>query len=265
MLSCRAILRNADGATVVFADPVDVQAQAPEIPAVILSQYGGTWFDPSDTATLFVERTGASATTPASINGPVGTMLDKHGTRHATAPSDAARPILRQSGGLHYLEFDGVDDCFAYDGTGLVGIDFTLVTGILQRTSPGFERVLGGTASAPNQNMHCGWLNDVGWLFNFWGNDLELNTGGTFWTPSPYVFTHRLHSSGRAVRRNGVQIVAGTNATKLSAYPGAHIGRAWTSGYPDMNFYGHVAVEAQLGTGDMEALEGWMSAKAGIA
>jgi hypothetical protein len=69
------------------------------------------WLEPSDLGTLFQERTGASATTPSEVDGVVGTMLDKSGNgHHFVAPSDDARPLLRNSGSLYWLEFDGVDD-----------------------------------------------------------------------------------------------------------------------------------------------------------
>lgn len=68
-------------------------------------------YDISDLSTLFVERTGASASTPASVDGVVGTVLDLSGNgNHAVAPSDEARPILRRNGSIYYLEWDEVDD-----------------------------------------------------------------------------------------------------------------------------------------------------------
>lgn len=76
-----------------------------------LSLFPYLWLDPSDLTTLFQERTGASATTPSVVDGVVGTILDKSGNaRHLVAPSDAARPLLKNSGALYWLEFDGVDD-----------------------------------------------------------------------------------------------------------------------------------------------------------
>lgn len=68
-------------------------------------------YDISDLSKLFEERTGASATTPASVDGVVGTALDLSGNgHHLTATSDAARPLLKSEGGRFWLEFDGVDD-----------------------------------------------------------------------------------------------------------------------------------------------------------
>lgn len=68
----------------------------------------GAWYDASDLSTLF---SNAAGTTPATVNGIVRHRRDKSGNGfHQTAPSDAASPILRTSGGLYWLEFDGVDD-----------------------------------------------------------------------------------------------------------------------------------------------------------
>lgn len=71
----------------------------------------GAWYDPSDLSTLFQD---AAGTTPVTTTGQsVRKILDKSGNgNHATAPSDAARPVLQIDGnGKYYLYFDGVDDC----------------------------------------------------------------------------------------------------------------------------------------------------------
>lgn len=73
---------------------------------------GGLW-DISVLSSLYVERTGGG-TTPASVDGVVGTIRDLSGNgNHMIAPSDGARAVLRQSGGISYLEADGVDDRYA--------------------------------------------------------------------------------------------------------------------------------------------------------
>jgi hypothetical protein len=68
----------------------------------------GAFYDPSDLSTVFTDTAG---TTPAVVGDPVARINDKSGRgNHATQSVLASRPILRQDGGLHYLEFDGVDD-----------------------------------------------------------------------------------------------------------------------------------------------------------
>jgi hypothetical protein len=66
------------------------------------------WYDPSDLSSMYQDSAG---TTPAAVDSPVGKILDKSGGgHHATQATSDSRPILRQSGGVYYLEFDGVDD-----------------------------------------------------------------------------------------------------------------------------------------------------------
>ena len=69
----------------------------------------GAFYDPSDLRTLFQDEAG---TTPVTDPGQtVGLMLDKSGNdNHATQPAAESRPVYQAGGGLHWLEFDGVDD-----------------------------------------------------------------------------------------------------------------------------------------------------------
>jgi hypothetical protein len=78
---------------------------APFNPADLFPASGG-WWDPSDLSTVWQDT---GATTPATVNGNVGRINDKSGNaNHLLTPLNP--PILRQSGQLYYLEFDGVDD-----------------------------------------------------------------------------------------------------------------------------------------------------------
>lgn len=68
-------------------------------PALFLSPAGPYY---SDLGTTLVTTDGSAVRRWADISG---------NGRHADAPSDAARPTLRVSGGRTWLDFDGVDDC----------------------------------------------------------------------------------------------------------------------------------------------------------
>lgn len=85
--------------------------------ALFASGEEGAWYDPSDLSTLFEE----DGTTPASVNGPVGKILDKSGNgNHLVQTTETKCPTLKLASGLYYLEFDGVDD-----GLQSADIDFT--------------------------------------------------------------------------------------------------------------------------------------------
>lgn len=73
----------------------------------------GVIYDFTNTSTMFQERTGASATTPSGVDGPIGTLKDlSPNNNYAIASTDAARPLSRQGVGAPnvYGDFDGVND-----------------------------------------------------------------------------------------------------------------------------------------------------------
>lgn len=103
------------------------------------------WLDPSDLSTLKQERTGASATTPSVVDGVVGSMLDKASGFWHIARSDAGRPILRSSGGLFWLEFDGVDDGMNQQGAiDTVGPPFDRISALRNPSAQSGVSLLGG-------------------------------------------------------------------------------------------------------------------------
>lgn len=83
----------------------------------------GAWYDPSDLTTMFQDRAG---TTPVTADGQtVGKILDKSGRgNHATAPSDAARPLYKTDGTYHWLQFDGVDDSLSTAAINFTGTHY---------------------------------------------------------------------------------------------------------------------------------------------
>ncbi len=71
---------------------------------------------------FYQERTGASATTPAGIGDPVGTVHDLITGVYATATGDTARPTLEvDSDGAFFLLFDGVNDFLVTSSINMTG------------------------------------------------------------------------------------------------------------------------------------------------
>ena len=65
----------------------------------------GVWLDVSDLSSMFQLSDG---TTAAAVDSPVGYIRDKSGNgNHAIQATSTRRPVLRETGGLYYLEFDG--------------------------------------------------------------------------------------------------------------------------------------------------------------
>ena len=74
------------------------RTSAPWSPAqLFLSGEQGVWYDPSDLTTMYTDRAGTTLVSPVGTvaDQPVGKISDKSpNLRAATAPSDAARPLL---------------------------------------------------------------------------------------------------------------------------------------------------------------------------
>jgi hypothetical protein len=116
-LGSTAINKAYLGATVLFSsgfDPVSLFAAGQE----------GVWYDPSDLTTLFQDSAEPPITPVTAAGQTVGTMLDKSGNgNHARQTTTAARPTYQTGSGLHWLEFDGIDDAMFTSAIDLTGTD----------------------------------------------------------------------------------------------------------------------------------------------
>ena len=85
-----------NGVSVSLASIVSLSCGATEFSPAFLFPGGvqGAWYDPSDYSTLFQDSAGTTPVT--AVEQSVRLMRDKSGNgNHATAPSDASRPVLR--------------------------------------------------------------------------------------------------------------------------------------------------------------------------
>jgi hypothetical protein len=127
----------------------------------------GAWYDPSDLSTVFQD---AAGTVPGTVDQPVGRILDKSGRgNHATQATSAQRPTLRQSGGLYYLDFDGVDDhLFTASFNGATSTAQTFA-GVRKLNNEG---TIVETLGSPITNGLILWTSNTNtsWRFNARGN-----------------------------------------------------------------------------------------------
>ena len=113
----------------------------------------GAWYDPSDLTTLFRD-TAVPPIVPVTAAGQsVGTMLDKSGNdNHIRQSSAARRPTYRNGSGLHWLEFDGVDDTMGVIGINLTGTNKMGVVAGVRKLSDNQEGHVVGTIVGYNKN-----------------------------------------------------------------------------------------------------------------
>ncbi len=153
----------------------------------------GAWFDPSDLSTLFQDSAG---TILATADGdPVGRVLDKSGNgRHLVQDINAARPILRHSGGGTWLEFDGVDDRMAFAEMLNTGTA-TAILGLWRTTGTSTASILGTGAA--------GYLRSAGPTLskNDGGDHAPIDTPGPFPIAAPSALAVRMDNGFIEARR----------------------------------------------------------------
>jgi hypothetical protein len=219
----------------------------------------GVWYDPSDLSTMFQDSAG---TTPVTADGqPVGLILDKSGRgNHASQATAAARPLYKTSGGLHWLQFDGVNNKLE------TAIDFTGTDKI---------SIFSGT-SRPN--------NIATIIAEFGG---AVQNGSFYWVSgteaadptqiaginAPSVdtavctVTHDIATDLSRIRRNAVYGTDGAGDKGVGTfgnYP-LYIGsRAGTSLFFNGHIYSIIFLGRLAATQEITDTETWVAAKTGV-
>jgi hypothetical protein len=153
-------------------------------PTSLFSGDTGGWWDPSDMSTLYQDSAGTTPVT--AVDQPVGRTDDKSGNgNHLLQATSSARPILRNSGSLWWLEFDGTNDflraTFTFDQpftriTAAQQVSWTLFdnlwdgaanqTRLYQSTSSPIVRMYAGTSDPASSDMTVGANHVVTEIFN---------------------------------------------------------------------------------------------------
>lgn len=221
----------------------------------------GIWLDPSDLSTMYVESGASPATlTPATLNGPVGRILDKSGRgNHAYSSTDAARPTLRiDANGCYYLLFNGTSSCLQTSTINFTNTDKMFVSTGVRKLSDGTYPVIAELYNAVNSaswNIHSststsntGFTSGLGTTpYAYWGATTQNNPA-----PSTRVVSLSLNSSAvtwssafSIVRINGVNAnitdtSVGSNTPKSFSSNKIYIGARGSGGSPSLFFSGHV-------------------------
>lgn len=227
-------------------------------PAALFAEgEAGAYYDPSDLSTMSQNFDGTGA---AALGLPVGRIADKSGNgHHATQPAAVARPILRQdSGGLYYLEFDGVDD--KLDAGFAISQPWERISAVRQVNHVVGARLFGSPSGAgqgellqatpsPNLQISSGAL-----LGGIVGAAIGSNA----------IVTERHNgASSRAAVGNGDYV---TGDAGLNVPDGIVLaGRAAAAGWSHIHLYGILMIGRLLTDAEIARLRLFMAAKAGVA
>lgn len=205
------------------------------------------------------------ATTVGGNDGsPVGTWTSLATSSRSASQSTASfRPTLAVPGigGLPSVRFDGGDDLLPFDGSFLVGTDFTVAAMTAREAAFGAGYYIGGSSSSSSgTSFILGYRNNttVRYSHRHDGLDVAVAPFGTV-TPTLHVATsdvsaRRLWSDGAAA--------GSAPPLPLSVWLNAAIGR--DSSGPFLGVVGEVVMAtASLPTADRQKLEGYLAWKWG--
>lgn len=207
------------------------------------------WLDPSDLSTLWKDTAATSAVT--TDGDLVARINDKSGNgRNLTQSTASARPAYKTSGGLHWLQFDGVDDTLTYSGA--------------IATQPNIVYAGSGDVTGGNRRLIDGPTGRqiIDWPATF-PNPIRIFAGSFINGPSAasgvHVVTGVFNGASSIPRVDGV---AGSTANAGSAgVTDMFLYRDAGGGQAAGNFYG---ILVQSGSTVSTAMETWLGAKMGL-
>jgi len=210
--------------------------------------------DVSQLATMWQDRGGAAATTPAVVDSPVGTMKNL-GTigGYFLAPSDAARPTLRSAAGLYWLQFNGTNQIMSL--TFAVTQPFVRISAVDPDNANSKQAFGGVTANAGALYMTA--INHPGvYSGNALSGPADISTG-------VYVFEERHNNLSSRVRINAGSYASGTAGATLPG--GMSIGGSVSaSAYSALLFHAVSMYLSDIDAASIDIATRWAASKGGV-
>jgi hypothetical protein len=208
----------------------------PDFSSLVLKYYPGgldrsnlqLWLDAADTRFLFSD---VSAKQFASHGDPVAFWADKSGNnRNARQNDENLMPVVNNElaiGGRPSLYFNNVE-YLEFDGSFVVGSDYSIASLVARSSSRAFNVYLGGTGTGSNNNLHLLWRMNDRLAHHHWGNDY-------FATVPPYdgslegeihiMELRQTQSPHRRLFKNGSLLNTRNTSNTINSWDGSAIGR----------------------------------------
>lgn len=246
-------------------------ADAPDLSWTPAALAPAAWWDPSDLTTLFQDT---AATTPVTADGQsVARINDKSGNGlHLIQPAAGLRPLYKTSGGLYWLESDGVDDLLYVNSTSALNFgtaNFCVAAAIREANNVGNYKVIFAKTNNATGNNYRTFTTAGYILTTFYGTDVQPSSNSAL---TMTVNTDAVAMWGRDASNDRYELNA-SSATK--AWAAAGVGS--TSFNPTVfgdgsatyafggRIYSLVAIAAWPSATDLAKLKKYQGAKAGLS
>ena len=174
----------------------------------------GAWYDLQDESTMTIARDGTGPSpTPGQV---IGRLFDQSGNgQHFEALSDAARPLLINTGSNQFVRFDGVDDALSLETTSTlpctVIVAATLGPGI---SGEGRALSLGGSLGPDNTTAGYTSIAEIGEA------SIQTKSNGVFFKSWGGLETPRIYElafGASTVTLRGNDVGSSTHSFTLTA------------------------------------------------
>jgi len=149
---------------------------------------------------------------------------------NATQNTSANQPVYTTNCAnmLPCLRFTNANSSyFSYDGSFLIGTDYTVIVVEQRRTTTSGNYFLSGNSATTNGNLVLGYRTNFRVTFAQYNNDADLIVTG-YSSPIPWIHVFKLSStSGKTYYLNGATDTTGSAQTQqLVSYASPYVGRS---------------------------------------
>jgi hypothetical protein len=197
----------------------------------------------------------AAGTVPVTADGdPVGLMIDQSGNgNHATQSVSGSRPVYRTDGGLHWLEFNGVNGF-------LISSDYTLSQP--NTLALGFVYYIGNRVIGRKEAEGQGQLiyitdNNINFYAGNASSEIDINPGESL------VISGVFDGSSSRYRKDSGSFFTVNSGTNGSQGPVIGIDADGGSG-ARIDFYGLVSVGADVGNVNLDKVDAYLAGLSGV-
>lgn len=219
----------------------------------------GGFYNIANLATLFSDTAG---TTPASVDGQVARINDLSGRgNNLTQSTSSSQAILRNSGGLYWLEFDGLDDGYGTSSFNAGATTAHMASLRSAHAAASVGSVFDGNSTLVANRQLIGTMSSTNWRMSA---GASVSSAASTRDASDHILFGNFAAASSTLELDAVQIATGNPSTgALSA--GIRLGSDAGVAQPfNGRFYGGLIIGRSLTASEKSALYTHLGRLAGL-